>query len=124
MPERADSFLARDFPEALRKIRERTPARIFLGRSGAAYRTGTQLDLRAAHAAARDAVEAEFHLETAFSAEFVERWNLFEIRTEAQSKREYLVRPDLGRRLNEESKQELVKRCSRGNDFQIAIGDS
>jgi ethanolamine ammonia-lyase small subunit len=40
MPDDEDSFLARDFSEVLRKIRERTPARIFLGRAGAAYRTG------------------------------------------------------------------------------------
>ncbi|MGH9678516.1 MAG: ethanolamine ammonia-lyase light chain EutC, partial [Candidatus Acidiferrales bacterium] len=87
---------ARYFPEALRKIRERTPARIFEGRAGAAYRTAAQLDLREAHAAARDAVSAEFHLERAFDAEFVKRWSLFEVSTEARSKQEYLLRPDLG----------------------------
>ncbi|MBZ5662818.1 MAG: ethanolamine ammonia-lyase subunit EutC [Acidobacteriia bacterium] len=123
MPEDTDSFLERDFPDILRKIRERTPARIFLGRAGAAYRTGTQLDLRQAHAAARDAVRAEFELETAFGGEFVKMWNLFEVSTEARSKEEYLVRPDLGRRLDEKSRQELVKRCPRGADLQIAIGD-
>ena len=63
MPRDADSFLAADFPEVLRKIRERTPARILAGRAGAAYRTSTQLELREAHAAARDAVRAELDLE-------------------------------------------------------------
>jgi len=123
MAKDTDSFLSRDFPEALRKIRERTPARIFLGRAGAAYRTEAQLDLREAHAAARDAVRAEFKLETAFSAEFVKRWNLFEVSTEARSKEEYLLRPDLGRRFQENSRQEIAKRCSRDADIQIAIGD-
>jgi ethanolamine ammonia-lyase small subunit len=123
MPRDADSFLAADFPEALRKIRERTPARIFAGRAGAAYRTSTQLDLREAHAAARDAVRAELHLDTVFGGAFLERWNLFEVRTEARSKEEYLLQPDLGRRLAESSRQELAQRCSRGNDLQIAIGD-
>ena len=123
MPEREDSMLAEDFPEALRKVRERTPARILVGRSGAAYRTGTQLDLRAAHAAARDAVRAELHPFSDFGTAFLEQWNLFEIRTAAQSKEEYLLRPDLGRRLDDTSRQELVKRCTRGNDLQIAIGD-
>ena len=123
MPQESDSFLSRDVPEALRKIRERTPARIFLGRAGAAYRTGAQLDLREAHAAARDAVEAEFDLKTAFDEEFVKRWNLFEVSTEARSKQDYLLRPDLGRRLDDKSRQELVKLCRRGADFQIAIGD-
>ena len=123
MPENPDSFLARDFPEVLRKIRECTPARIFNGRAGAAYRTAAQLDLREAHAAARDAVAAEFELESAFGAEFVKRWGLFEVWTEARSKEEYLLRPDLGRRFCEDSRQEISKSCSRDADFQIAIGD-
>src|SRR5882672_7169904 len=123
MPEDSDLFLARDFSEVLRKIRERTPARIFKGRAGAAYRTASQLELREAHAAARDAVQAEFELETAFGAEFVNYWDLFEVSTEARSKQEYLLRPDLGRRFPEVSTQELSERCSRDEDIQIAIGD-
>lgn len=123
MPRDADSILAADFPEALRKIRERTPARILLGRAGAAYRTSTQLDLREAHAAARDAVRAELDLETVFGVVFMKQWNLFEVCTEARSKEEYLLQPDLGRRLDEASRRELARRCSRENDIQIAIGD-
>ena len=107
----------------MRKIRERTPARILVGRAGAAYRTSTQIELREAHAAARDAVRAELDLESAFGAAFIKQWNLFEVCTEARSKEEYLLQPDLGRRLNEPSRQELAKRCSRENDIQIAIGD-
>ena len=123
MPQDADSLFAADFPEALRKIRERTPARILVGRAGAAYRTSTQLELREAHAAARDAVRAEMDLETVFRDAFIKEWKLFEICTEARSKEEYLLQPDLGRRLNETSRQDLMKRCSRENDIQIAIGD-
>ncbi len=123
MPRDADSFLAAEFPDALRKIRERTPARILQGRAGAAYRTSTQLELREAHAAARDAVRAELDLETAFGAAFIRQWNLFELCTEARSKEEYLLQPDLGRRLNEASRRELVGRCSRENDILFAIGD-
>lgn len=119
----ADSILARDFPEALRKIRERTPARIFVGRAGAAYRTRTQLELREAHAAARDAVRAELNLEAAFGAAFIGEWGLFEVSTEARTKEEYLLRPDLGRRFTEASPQELSTSCSSGNDIQIVIGD-
>jgi ethanolamine ammonia-lyase small subunit len=123
MPREADAFLAADFPEILRKIRERTPARILVGRAGAAYRTSTQLELREAHAAARDAVRAELDLESVFGAVFIKQWNLFEVCTEARSKEEYLLQPDLGRRLNETSRQELAERCSRENDIHIAIGD-
>ena len=118
-----DSSLARDFPEVLRKIRERTPARILAGRAGAAYRTATQIELREAHAAAKDAVRAELDLGSTFGAEFLKKWDLFEVCTEARSKEEYLLQPDLGRRLSEASRQELGRRCSRDPDIQIAIGD-
>lgn len=123
MPRDSEPLVPADFPEILRQIRERTPARILEGRAGAAYRTRTQLDLREAHAAARDAVRAELDLETVFGVAFLERWKLFEIATEARSKDEYLLQPDWGRRLNETSRQLLATRCLRGNDLQIAIGD-
>jgi ethanolamine ammonia-lyase small subunit len=119
----SDSLLPGEFPEVLRKIRERTPARIFAGRAGAAYRTSTQLELREAHAAARDAVRAELDLESAFGAAFLQRWNLFEVSSEARTKEEFLLQPDLGRRLDAEPKRLLASRCSRGNDLQIAVGD-
>src|ERR1700693_1146312 len=108
MPRDADSFLAADFPEVLRKIRARTPARILVGRAGAAYRTTTQLDLREAHAAARDAVRAELDLESTLGANFVKQWELFEVCTEAASKDEYLLLPDHGRHFNESSRREIV----------------
>ena len=123
MPQDDDAFLARNFPEGLRKIRERTPARIFSGRAGSAYCTSTQISLREAHAAARDAVRAELDLQSAFSVEFLERWKLFEVATEARSKNEYLLQPELGRRLNEVARVEVEKRCPRSRDLQIAIGD-
>ena len=124
MADEPDSSLAAsELPEIVRKIRARTPARLLVGRAGAAYRTGTQLDLREAHAAARDAVRAELDPETAFGAAFVERWRLFEVRTNAGRKDEYLLRPDLGRHFDAASSAEIQKRCPRDVDLQIAIGD-
>jgi ethanolamine ammonia-lyase small subunit len=112
-----------DLPEIVRKIRARTPARLLVGRAGAAYRTSTQLDLREAHAAARDAVRAELNPEQCFGSDFLRRWNLFEVRTKARSKDEYLLRPDLGRHFDDESRESLRVRGSRASDLQIAIGD-
>jgi ethanolamine ammonia-lyase small subunit len=123
MPRDDNSLLGADFPDALRKIRARTPARIFAGRSGAAYRSSTQLELREAHAAARDAVRAELNLEAAFGAAFIESWKLFEVSTAAASKEQYLLQPDLGRRLNEASRRAILARCLREQDIQITIGD-
>ena len=107
----------------LKKIRAQTPARLLAGRSGAGYRTNTQLELRDAHAAARDAVRAELHLSANLGDDFMQKWNLFEVCSEAASKNEYLQRPDLGRSLNEKSRAEIKQRCSPTRDFQIVIGD-
>lgn len=112
-----------DLPEILNKVRARTPARLLAGRSGAAYRTNTQLELREAHAAARDAVRAELNLFSDPGDEFTRKWNLFEVRSQAASKDEYLLRPDLGRHLNDASREEVSRRCTPRHDLQIVIGD-
>lgn len=111
-----------DLSEIVKKVRAQTPARLLAGRSGAAYRTNTQLDLREAHAAARDAVRAELNLLTDLGGEFVRKWNLFEVCSQATSKDEYLLRPDSGRHLNEASRAEVKRRCATGHDLQIVIG--
>lgn len=112
-----------DLPEIIKKIRAQTPARLLAGRSGAAYRTNTQLELRADHAAARDAVRAELNLATALGNDFLHKWNLFEVCSRASSKDEYLLRPDLGRQLNDASRAEVSRRCAAKQDLQIVIGD-
>lgn len=111
------------WPDLIAKIRARTPARVMVDRAGAAYRTPTQLELRQAHAAARDAVRTELNLERDLTHEFVAPWSLFEVSTLATSKDEYLLRPDLGRRLNEAARQQILARCPEQTDLQIVIGD-
>jgi ethanolamine ammonia-lyase small subunit len=110
-------------PDFLDRIRSRTPARVLAGSAGAGYRTETQLDLRQAHAAARDAVRTELDLERDLGAECVRHWQLFEVWTQARSKDEYLLRPDLGRQLREDAVRTIQARCSPGADLQIVIGD-
>jgi len=117
------SLVPSDLPEALRKVRARTPARILQGRAGAAYRTSVQLELREAHAAARDAVRGEMDLQGVFGEDCVRRWELFEVQTRAAGKDEYLLRPDLGRRFDEVSQRKIRERCARGSDLQVVIGD-
>ena len=112
-----------DWPELVRKIRARTPARILVGRAGPAYRTETQLQLREDHAVARDAVRAELDVNAVFGAAFIEKWKLFEAGTRAVSKDEYLQHPSLGRAFSDASRAEIVRRCSAERDVQIAIGD-
>jgi ethanolamine ammonia-lyase small subunit len=81
------------------------------------------MDLREAHAAARDAVRAELDVGESFGPGFVQQWNLFEVRTRATLKDEYLLRPELGRHFDDDSREQVLARCGKGSDFQIVIGD-
>jgi ethanolamine ammonia-lyase small subunit len=110
-------------PELLRAVRARTPARIFVGRAGAAYPTGLQLALRQDHAAAIDAVRTEIDLVRDLGAETVERFGLFEVTTRAAGKEEYLMRPDLGRMLSDRARQAVAENCPHATELQVVIGD-
>jgi ethanolamine ammonia-lyase small subunit len=111
------------WPAILRQLCARTPARLLEGRAGAGYRTETQLRLREAHAVARDAVRVEFDPSSIFGATFLEKWRLFETSTRARTKDEYLLNPDLGRHFTDASRAEIARRCEKGADLQVAIGD-
>jgi ethanolamine ammonia-lyase small subunit len=110
-------------PDLIDLVRKRTPARLLVGRAGSSYRTITQLELREDHAAAMDAVRSEMDLLRDFGPEFIERWGLFEARSQASNKAEYLLRPDLGRRLDPTSSDSIGRNCPKGVDLQVAIGD-
>jgi ethanolamine ammonia-lyase small subunit len=118
-----DKLTTRSWPALIKKIRARTPARVLVERAGAGYLTETQLELREAHAAARDAVRTEFDLERDLGAKFVREWKLFSVSTMAATKDEYLLRPDLGRQFSQETRDLLRERCVAQPDVQIVIGD-
>jgi ethanolamine ammonia-lyase small subunit len=115
--------LQSELPEIIEKIRARTPARLFDGRAGTSYRTQTQMELREAHAAAKDAVRAELDLEDIFDSTKIDQWGLFVVSTRAASKDEYLARPDLGREFAANSAEEIARRCPARPGVQIVIGD-
>jgi ethanolamine ammonia-lyase small subunit len=104
-------------------VRERTPARLLVGRAGQAYTSTTQLQLRADHAAARDAIWREFDLLQDLGEDLATRWHIFEVRTKARSKSECLLNPRLGRDLPDEARREILRRSARNPDLQIVIGD-
>ena len=58
-----------------------------------------------------------------FGETFMQSWGLFEVRTKARLKDEYLLRPDLGRHFDDDSREQIQSCCSCNNDLQIAIGD-
>src|SRR5258708_33591643 len=86
------------WPEIVRKIRARTPARIFVDR-GAAYSTQMELELRGAHASAVDAVWTEFEFEKDLPRDFVAQWELFQVSSRVQSKSPFFLCPGLWLRL-------------------------
>ena len=112
-----------EWPEIVRRVRAQTPARVLVGRAGTGYPTNMQIELREAHAAARDAVRTELNLERDLGAALVKKWNLFEVSTRATGKEEFLLRPDLGRDFCEQARSKMRERCKQGCDLQVAIGD-
>jgi ethanolamine ammonia-lyase small subunit len=118
-----ESVPGREFHAWLTAVRDRTPARILVGRSGPAYLTATQLQLRQDHAAALDAVHAELDLDRDLGPEFVRQFGAFLVQTQANSKAEYLARPDRGRRLSAAAVDTLRAECATGVDLQVVVGD-
>lgn len=103
------------------RLRALTPARLRLGRAGAAMPTCAQLAFELDHARARDAVWARF--EPAGLADAIGR-EVIEVRSRAETRADYLRRPDLGRRL----RQGDTARLPRGSldlapDLAIVIAD-
>jgi ethanolamine ammonia-lyase small subunit len=82
-------------------LRRATPARIALGRVGDGLPTHRVLEFEFAHARAKDAVWANLDY-AALLAELA-GWRPIIVRSEAQDRATFLQRPDLGRRLAQES---------------------
>lgn len=103
--------------EYLLRLKRMTPARIALGRTGPRYLTIPWLRFKADHASAMDAVFSDV------SKDFLQRMGFFSVQTVIRDKDEYLTRPDLGRLLSEEAKEELRKKCPLKPQVQIIIVD-
>ena len=104
-------------PEKYKKLKEKTPARLGSGKAGPRYKTLTMLRFRADHAAAQDAVFSQV------PEDFPEKNGLVSLHTCCVDKDQYLTRPDLGRRLDEESQQKLRAEISGTPRVQIVVGD-
>src|SRR5260221_2704214 len=90
----------------MRRLRDFTSARVALGRAGPSVPTRELLDFQLEHARARDAVHEELDAR-GLLAEMGEAAIL--LASSAPDRVKYLRRPDLGRRLSEESRGRLVK---------------
>ncbi len=105
------------------RLRDFTPARVELGRAGASLPTRALLEFQLAHAKARDAV----HLPLAANSLALElkqkKIPSIALSSAVRNRDEYLKRPDLGRRLSDDSRQRMAGlRAEYDAAFAIADG--
>lgn len=91
----------------MNQLRKFTMARVALGRAGDALPWREVLDLRQAHAAARDAVHEPFDIAGLRLESERNGWNPVVVHSAAHDRAEYLRRPDLGRLLREDARHML-----------------
>jgi ethanolamine ammonia-lyase small subunit len=87
------------------RLRQATRARIGLGRAGDALPTRALLEFQLAHAKARDAVHARLDLDALEQA--LAPRPILRLQSAAPDRASYLRRPDLGRRLEAQSRDRL-----------------
>lgn len=104
-------------PQALLKMKTNTPARIGVWRAGPRYKTETMLRFRADHAAAQDAVFTDV------SQDFLDKMDIFSVKTKCIDKDHYLTRPDLGRILDDDAVEILKGKCVKAPQVQIYVSD-
>jgi ethanolamine ammonia-lyase small subunit len=105
-------------PAALRELIASTSARIGVGRTGPRYKTASQLLFQGDHAITQDALYREI------DQRLLDEFKLFTIQTKVvEGKEQYLLRPDLGRQINDEGKRVISQKCSKAPNIQIVVGD-
>jgi len=95
-------------PDPWLALRQHTPARIALGRSGASLPTAEVLRFAGAHAQARDAVHEALDVAALDDALRAAGWAPVTACSRAATRADFLRRPDLGRRLDEASALRLA----------------
>lgn len=105
------------------ELREFTDARIALGRTGYSVPTSEYLKFSLAHAMARDSIHTPFDRDMV--AAKLDKIGLSSVKVEssASNRSIYLTRPDLGRRLSEESRDRLKEMSDKDADVLMVIGD-
>lgn len=105
-------------PLSLERLRELTPARVALGLCGASLPTRALLEFSLDHARARDAVHAIFDAQGLVQGVADLGLEAVGVSSQAPHRNDYLARPDLGRRLDADSRRRLA---SRGEAAAVAI---
>jgi len=110
-------------PTPLARLRELTPARVALGLSGASLPTKALLDFTLDHARARDAVHAPFDAEAQVAGLAGLGLEALRVSSQAPGRKDYLARPDLGRRLDADSRARLASCRGGAGPLAIIVGD-
>ncbi|WP_298252421.1 ethanolamine ammonia-lyase subunit EutC [Bradyrhizobium sp.] len=108
---------------SLSRLSELTPARVALGLAGASLPTKELLEFSLDHARARDAVHAAFDADGLVAGLADLGLNATRVASRAPGRKDYLARPDLGRRLDDDSKARLASHSGRAGGLAIVIGD-
>jgi ethanolamine ammonia-lyase small subunit len=108
---------------SLRDLRDLTPARVGLGRSGSGMPTKALLEFTLDHARARDAVHAAFDVPAMMLGLNDLGLDAFDVSSQARDRKDYLRRPDLGRMLDPASQHLLARRDGNSCQLAIVIGD-
>ena len=105
-------------PEALKALIASTTARIGVGRAGPHYNTFSLLLFQADHAVTQDALYRDV------DQKLLDDLGLFTVQTKITGgKQEYLLRPDLGRQINDEGKKLITEKCVKSPNIQLVVGD-
>jgi ethanolamine ammonia-lyase small subunit len=110
-------------PLSLARLRELTPARVALGLTGASLPTKALLEFTLDHARARDAVHATFDAEGLMQGLADLGLEATRVSSLAPARKDYLARPDLGRKLDPDSRQRLTGRGGKPSRVAIIVGD-
>jgi ethanolamine ammonia-lyase small subunit len=108
---------------SLSDLRDLTPARVGLGRVGAGLPTRALLEFTLDHARARDAVHAVFDVSALISSLNGVGLEAPEVSSCARDRKDYLRRPDLGRKLDPASRQLLTSRTAGSFRLAVVVGD-
>lgn len=105
-------------PEALKGLIASTTARIGVGRAGPRYKTNSLLLFQGDHAITQDALTRDV------DQKLLDDLGLFTVQTRITGgKQEYLLRPDLGRQINDEGKRSISEKCVKSPNIQLVAGD-
>ena len=104
-------------------LRSFTAARIALGRSGTSVPLREALAFKLAHAHARDAVYSTLATEPLLADLAALQLPVCQVRSKAQTREEYLQRPDRGRQLDSASQSLLTEYASGECDIAIILAD-